>query len=195
MDGSPDRLMRYRSVRDHMAEPTLSATQIVEGIRTGNLSIPDRVLIVRVLRETTPELVDVDPVLLPRIRAALGVSPEYIDTTRNALENSQVWQQSASTNPQELRKRRGFEEEHRSLIDEIQAYFNMLKYNVWYNHFVAVGLARNAYKVGVAMTGEAGRAIRHHLPIIAAARPTVGRKRNKPAEPAPTVPPVTTPKA
>jgi len=175
-----------------MPETTLTASAIIEGIRTIELSVADRVSIIRALRDATPGVVNIDETLLPRIRAAQAVDPEYIDTTGNALENSEVWQQSSSTTPGELRKCRSFETDQRPVMEELKAYNDMLKYNVWYNHYVGVQKSRNAYKVAKAMTGEAGRAIRHHLPIIAAARPSVGPKRRRTAEPVPpVVPPVT----
>lgn len=177
-----------------MPETTLSAVEIMEGIRKADLTIADRVAIIRTLRDSTPGLVNVDPRLLSRIRAAQSVGTEYIDTTVNALENSEVWQQSASTSPKELRTHLNFQDEHRPLQDEIQAYADILKYNVRYHHWIGVEKSRTAFNVGKAMTGEIGISIRPHLTIIAAARPAVGPKRRKPAEPAPPVVSPVTPK-
>jgi hypothetical protein len=169
-----------------------SAAEIVQGILTAGLTLNDRVLIIRALRDSFPELVPVDARLVARIRNAAATSPEFIDSTVNGLENYKVWQDSSSASPEELRRHREYGAEHRPMIEALQAFVDVMKYNVAYQHFVAVDKSRRAYKVGKAMSGEAGLSIRAHLAIIAQTRPGNGRKRKKTEEPATgTTPPVT----
>lgn len=174
-----------------MADSTLTAADILEGVRTAKLTTADRVAILRALRDSTPGLVAADRHLLRRIRSAQAVPAAYIDTTINALENSAVWQQSASTNPEELREHRTFSGDHRNLYDEVEAFADILKYNIKYHHFLSVEKARTVFKVGREMSGAAGLSIRPHLTILAEARPSQGRKRRKPDEP---IPPAVAPK-
>jgi hypothetical protein len=176
--------------------PQVSVADIVQSVSSGALTMNERVLIVRALRDSFPELVPVDPRLAGRIRAAQGMPPEFIETTVNALENYEVWQQSASASPIEMRKHREYGGEHRPLIDALQAFVDILVYNVRYQHFVGVEMARTAFKVGKEMSGEAGLSIKPHLEIIAQSRPSNARKRKKAeaAKPAPAPVPVVTPK-
>jgi hypothetical protein len=161
-----------------------SVSDIVQVLLTLPLTVDDRVSIVRALRDTLPELVPVDPRLASRIRVAQATSPEFIDSTVNGLENDVVWQRSASANPGELRKHRRFADEQRPLVDTLRAFVDLLEYNGRYQHFVGVDKARRAYRVGKAMSGEAGLAIQPYLAIIAQKRPPGGRKRKKARPPA-----------
>ncbi|HYK01687.1 MAG TPA: hypothetical protein VE974_08015 [Thermoanaerobaculia bacterium] len=168
-----------------MGESTLTAVDIVNAVRTAELSTADRVAIVRALRDTTPGLVEPDDRLLLRIRAARSVSPEYVDTMVNAMENSELWQQSADTTPTDLRTHRDLSEENRALVDEVQTYGEVLTYKSRYHHFLAVEKARSAYKIGKEMKGEAGLAIRAHISLIDETRRASTRRRRKPEAPAP----------
>ena len=80
-----------------MADTSLTIDAVVDWIRTAELSVDDRVALVRALRDSTPDLVAVDPRLTLRIRAAQAIDPKYVDTTIIALENSELLQQFAST--------------------------------------------------------------------------------------------------
>jgi hypothetical protein len=173
-----------------MAETSLTIAAVTDWIRTAELSVDDRVSIIRALRDSTPDLVPVDNRLTGRIRAAQSIDPKYIDTTIVALENSGVWQQFASATPKELRLHRSFGDTNRSLTEEIGAYSDILQYSERYHHFVGVDKSRDAYKAGLQMSGEARLSIQPHLANIAEARPVVGRRRRKPEEP----PPVSSPK-
>jgi hypothetical protein len=86
-----------------MTESSTNATDIINALHSTTFSVADRVAILRALRDTTPGLVAADPRLEGRIRAAQAVKPEHVDRTITAMENSQVWQQVASTTPAELR--------------------------------------------------------------------------------------------
>jgi hypothetical protein len=168
-----------------MGETTLTAADIVNAVRATELSIVDRVAIVRALRDTTPGIVQADDHLLLRIRAAQTVSPEYVDTMMNALENSSFWQQSAATTPEDLRNHRVLSDEDRPLVEEVQAYGEVLKYKSRYHHFAAVEKTRSAYRVGRELKGEVGQSIRPHLSIIEDARRPASRRRRKAEEPVP----------
>jgi hypothetical protein len=193
MNGSSGRRTQEKLEENRMAKTTLKAADIVEAIRTSEVSIADRVAIVRALRETTPGVVQADDHLLLRIRAAQTVSPEYVDTTVNALENSSFWQQSAATTPEDLRKHRVLANEDRPLEDEVQAYGDVLKHKKRYHHFAAVDKARAAYRVGKELKGEVGQAIRPHLSILEEVRRSSSRRRRKAEEPVPAATPVPKP--
>ncbi|HYK05698.1 MAG TPA: hypothetical protein VE974_28370 [Thermoanaerobaculia bacterium] len=165
-----------------MAETTLTTSAVLEWIRTAELPVTDRVAIVRTLRDTTPDLVAVDPRLTGRIRAAQGIDPKFIDSTVTALENSAVWQEFTSTTPKELRQYRSIGDDNRPLTEEVLAYGDILRYTQRYYHFLAVDKSREAYKAGKQMSGEARLSIQPHLSTIADARPVVGRRRRKAAE-------------
>ncbi len=171
-----------------MPELSLTIEGVVEWIRTAELSVDDRVAVVRALRDSTPDLVAVDPRLTGRIRAAQAIEPKYVDTTIIALENSGLLQQFASTNPKELRHHRNVGDNNRSLTEEVAAYGDILKYTERYHHFVAVDKSREAFKAGKQMSGEARLSIQPHLASIAESLPPTGRRRRKTEEPTP-VPP------
>lgn len=174
------------------ATTALSGPEVVQWILTAGLTVNERVLIVRALRDSFPELVPVDPRLAGRIRVAQATSPDFIETTVNGLENYEVWQQSASASPKELRRHREYKDEQRPMIDALQAFVDILQYNVRYQHFLGVEKARTAFKIGKEMSGEAGLSIKPHLEIIALTRPNGGRRRKK-AVVAPTPTPTPTP--
>jgi hypothetical protein len=170
-----------------MADTSLTIDAVVDWIRTAELSVDDRVALVRALRDSTPDLMAVDPRLTLRIRAAQAIDPKYVDTTIIALENSELLQQFASTNPKELRHHRSVGDNNRSLTEEVTAYGDILKYTERYHHFVAVDKSREAFKAGKQMSGEARLSIQPHLANIAESLPPTGRRRRKTEETAPPV--------
>jgi hypothetical protein len=176
-----------------MPELSLTIEAVVDWIRTAALSVDDRVAVVRALRDSTPDLVAVDPRLTGRIRAAQAIDPKYVDTTIIALENSGVWQQFASTDPKQLRHHRNVTENNRPLTEEVTAYGDILKYTERYHHFVGVDKSREAYKAGKQMSGDARLSIQPHLASIAESAPNTRRRRRKPEEPVPVVSPTPVP--
>jgi hypothetical protein len=126
--------------------------------------------------------VPVDSRLRLRIRSAQAFPPEFIHTTCNALESSEVWQQSSSTTPEKLRRHGSFADEHYPLYQEVQVFAETLKYNLRYQHFLAVEMARRAYRIGKEMTGEASLSVRPFVTMIGERRPALGRRRRRTKE-------------
>lgn len=164
--------------------------EIIGLILKAELSIEDRVAIVRAVRNTIPDLVAPSPRLKARIDTAQGVRPEYVDFTMTGLANSELWQQSASTTPKQIRFHRNTAAEYRLLFEEAQAFADILKHNFRYQYFLAVDLSRTAHRVGKELTGEVAVLVKPHLEIMADARPSNGRRRVKPTtQPTTIVPP------
>ncbi|HEY0158438.1 MAG TPA: hypothetical protein VGF28_14240 [Thermoanaerobaculia bacterium] len=159
-----------------------TAADVIAALQSNDFSIADRVAIIRALRDTTPGLVTIDPHMERRVRAARAVRLEYIDSTINALENSDFWQQTAATTPTELRQHRAFADDHKPLIDELHAYHTLVLDSVRYHHFAGVEKSRVAYKAGKAIQGDAALTIKAHLDVMAATRPATARRRKKPTE-------------
>jgi hypothetical protein len=167
-----------------------TVAEIVDLINNTELSIEDRVAIVRAVRNTIPDLIAPERRLKGRVDSARGVRPEYIDSAILGLENSALWQQSSSTSPKELRLHRDASTEHRLLFEEAQALADIANYNSRYHHFVGVDKARAVHRVGKQITGDAAVLVQPHLDIMATARPTNGRRRLKPAtQPTTPIPP------
>ena len=175
-----------------MSEAVLTAVEIIKAIFSASLSISDRVAILRALRDSTPGLVAPDPRLRRRIGAARAVPVEYVDSTVVALENSEAWQ-GATSKPEELRGHRERSDELLPFREESKALTDLLTYNARYQHFLAVEKARAAHKVGREITNEAALSIKPHLDVMAEARPQVGRRKKKAAQPTTTPTPSTTP--
>lgn len=167
-----------------------TATEIIDLINNSELSIEDRVAIVRALRNTIPNLVVPERRLKTRVDAAQAIRPEYVEAAITALENSELWQQSASSTPKDIRFHRTATEELRPLIEETQAFLNLLNYTARYHHLLAVDMARAAHRVGKEITGEAAVLVKPHLDIMTNARPSNGRRRIKPTStPSTPIPP------
>jgi hypothetical protein len=79
---------------------------------------------------------------------------------------------------------REFADEYQPLLEELKAYREIVEYAIRYHHFVGVDESRDAYRAALGMSGEAGLAVKAHLEILAESRPSSGRKRKKPDEPA-----------
>lgn len=167
-----------------MSETKLTAADVVEAIRTLPLTVNDRITIIRAMRDSMPGLLPVDPVLSTRIRAAQAVPSLVVNSTANALENSEVWQASSATTASELRGYLQWPEENRPFIDEVQALGEILLQTSRHYHYLAVDKARQVYRTGKEMRGDARLAIQPHLNIIADSRPPQGRRRRKPEPPA-----------
>jgi hypothetical protein len=155
----------------------LSAADIIAALHSNHYTIEERVAFVRALRDSTPGLVVIDPREEGRVRAARGVKLESIDTTINALENSEIWQQTCAVSPKEIRAYRQFPDEHRSLAEELRAYLKVVIDSIRYNHFLAIEKARAVFKAGQGISGEAALTVKPHLDLIAETRPQ--RRRRK----------------
>jgi hypothetical protein len=157
-----------------------TAAEIINLINTSELSIEDRVAIVRALRNTVPNLVAPERRLKGRVDSAQGIRPEFVESAITALENSELWQQSSTATPKQLRFHRNASEETRPLIEEVQAFYAILSYSARYHHFLAVEMARNAHRVGKQLIGDAAVLVQPHLEIMADTLPP-RRRRIKPA--------------
>jgi hypothetical protein len=168
-----------------MPETPLTAADIVAALHSNHYSLEERVVMLRAMRDTTAGLVNYDPHLDGRVRASLSVRPETIDTTINALENSEIWQQSSGITPKELRAHRDFRAEHRALLEMLRSFIAMLIQSIRYQHFLGVEKSRAVYNAGRAIGGEAALTIKPQLDLIAETRPAARRKKvEKPSEPA-----------
>ena len=167
-----------------------TVSEIIDLINNAELSTEDRVAIVRAVRNTMPDLVAPTHRLKSRVDAAQAVRPEYIDSAMTGLEHSELWQQSSSATPKQMRIYRATAAEYRLLFEETQAFADVLKYNYRYQHFLAVDLARTAHRVGKQLTGEAAVLVTPHLDIMTDILPSNGRRRPKPTtQPTSTTPP------
>jgi hypothetical protein len=165
-----------------------TAAEIIDLIHNSELSIEDRVEIVRALRNSTPDLVVPERRMKGRIDSAQGVRPEFVDSAILGLTSSAIWQQSASTSPKELRVQLDKSAAHRLLCEEARALAEIADYNSRYHHFLAIEKARAARRVGLEITGDAAILVQPHLEIMASSRPA--RRRIRPAsQPASTTSP------
>jgi hypothetical protein len=155
-----------------------TAAEIIDLINNSELSIEDRVEIVRALRNGIPDLVVPERRLKGRIDSAQGVRPEFVDSAILGLTSSAIWQQSASTSPKELRTQLDLSTVHRLLGEEARALAEIADYNSRYHYFVAIDKARAVRRVGQQLTGEAAILVQPHLEVMASARPA--RRRIKP---------------
>jgi hypothetical protein len=159
--------------------------EIVNLINTSDLSIEDRVVILRALRNTIANLVAPEPRLRGRINAALAVRPEFIDSLITGLENSELWQQSSSTSPKELRIERDAAAEFRPLFEEAQAFADVLQATARYRYLLVVDKARTVIRIGRELTGDAAVRVKPHLDLIDDLR----ARRRSSSKPASTTPP------
>jgi hypothetical protein len=165
-----------------MSEKPLTAADIVAALQSNHYSPAERVLILRAMRDTTPGLVTIDPHMLGRVRAARSVRPETVHTTVNALENSELWQQSSATTPKEIRGHMERVDENRGVIEMLRSYIAMLTDSNKFDYFLAVEKSRAVFIAGRAIGGEAALTIKPQLDLIAETRPA--RRRKKAEEPA-----------
>jgi hypothetical protein len=167
-----------------MPETPLTAADIVAALHSNHYSTAERVLMLRAMRDTTPGLVTIEPRMRGPVRAAQVVKGETVDTTINALENSEIWQQSSAITPKELRSHRELVAEYRALVEMLRSYVAMVLEIIRYQHFLGVEKSRAVYNAGRAIGGEAALTIKPQLDLIAETRPAARRKRvEKPSEP------------
>lgn len=147
------------------------------------LTPADRLTFVRILRDgmnmVPPET---DQRLRARISVARTVPPQAVDSMATALESFVLWQQSANTTPEELRRLGSFEE-HRPLYEELLAFVKILGYNLDLNHFLAIAKSRAAIRSARNLNGPEGLAAQAHLESVTPMFRRSGRKRKK-SEPA-----------
>jgi hypothetical protein len=159
----------------------LTLAAVIDFLRTAPLSADDRVAVLRALRDGIRDLVPPDPALNPRLRAARGVPPDFVESTINGIANSLVWQHAAAATPDELRTHLAFEE-HRPFAQELQTLLAILEYSLRHHHWSAVEKARIAYHSGKTLGGAEGHTVKPHLKIMSSHLPKSQRKtRKKPA--------------
>lgn len=159
-----------------------TTADIVAAIRATTLTPADRVEILRVLRETMPDMVPPDPLQKGRIRVAKGVPQQFVDAAINGLTASEVWTQSAATTSAEMQSHRDFEAQ-RPVFDELKTFMDLLGYGLSYHHWQGIAKARRVYKVGKQLGGDEGLVLKPHIDIMASTLPRRTRKAKTPQPP------------
>jgi hypothetical protein len=160
--------------------PTAAAA--IESLRavTHTLTPAERLAVIRIIREGMDMLPpETDQRLRARINVARGVPARAVESMATALEPSVLWQQSANTTPEELRRWQVFGE-HRPLFEDLMTFAKVLGYNLDYHHYTAVAKARDVYRVGRNLSGPEGLSAQVHLDAVTPAFVRGGRKRKKP---------------
>jgi hypothetical protein len=156
-----------------------TAADLVEGISKTPLTLAELAMLVRTIRDSIPDLLPPDPALATRMRSAARLSPRFIDSAANGLENSELWQKSADATPGTIRQHLNRSLELQPLLEETKALDAVVQFNTSYHHYVAATQSRVAYHVGRRLGGDEGKSLKPHLDIIQEQIPKTWHRKPK----------------